>query len=154
MLYLTFRLVIIFVSLSGISLADTLIIKKYKKPSRTILDRKIIYMDMGQKPSAKTSSKSLANLSSPVTTKKSHVKTAPQKSFQVKGLESKSFKVTKLGKKSRLASIGKDLSKSFGKAPASADTIGEYNEDDWNDYAEYIELEESLSVNAKIKKHN
>ena len=156
MLYLTFRLLVLLMSLSGVSLADTLVIKKYKRPSKALLNRKIIYMDMGTRQSKQTNSKSLTSLSSPISTKLKPSSNSTKPASQVKQLERKKYKVGKLAKKQKLASIGKGLSKSFGRTKSSTESIGNYDEKDWEDYAEYqdIEMQESLSVNAKLRSRN
>ena len=127
---------------------NTIVIKKYKSKGNSLLDRKIIYMDMGEKPSTQASSKGLANLAAP--------SQKPVKAI-AKPVAKKSFQVKKLKNKTKLSSIGKDLRKNFGrgaKGQASQPDIGEYSDEDWGDYAEYreVELETSLGVSAKIKR--
>jgi hypothetical protein len=157
---LSYKLTLVFISLFGIAQAsDTLIIKKYKRPSKALLNRKIIYMDMGEAPRSQNSAKtsSLSALSAPVSTRAASAKTTnvPEKQYNVSKIQGKKFNVNKLGKKQKLASIGKSLKKSFGRSKEdSGPGVGEYNDEDWGDYTEYkeVELEESLGVSAKIRR--
>lgn len=161
--YLIYKLTLLILLTTSVCNADnTIIIKKYKRPSRSLLDRKIIYMDMGTKPTpqAKNSS-SLSDLASPSTTltpprpqastaATNQVKSLNKKSYQVKKLVKDKFNISKLEKKTRLSSLGKGIGQ---RASSSENDFGEYNEDDWGEYTEYrdVVLEESLGVSARIK---
>lgn len=133
-------LVLIIINIFSTSLCrseNTIIIKKYDKPSKAILSKKIIYMDMGTKNSGaqKSNSSSLNTLSElkSNTVPEKNLATKPQ--IKINKIEAKKFKVNKLSK----------------ETPESTD-IGTYNDEDWQEFTQYTEvfMEESLDVNAKL----
>jgi hypothetical protein len=160
--YLKIKVITVFAFIINTNLTafadNTIIIKKYKRPSKSLLDRKIIYMDMREAPSnSNANSIGLNKLSSPGQSSKAEVKQIPQKIYQVKDLEKKQFGVNTLAKKSQLDSIGKNLSKSFNRktdaGQGDLNSASEYSDKDWDEYTQYtdIVMEESLNVQAKIR---
>ncbi len=141
MRYLNERiLILIIVNIFSFSIChseNTIIIKKYDKPSKAILNKKIIYMDMGTKSpgSQKNNSSSLKTLSElkSNTVPEKNLATKPQ--IKINKIVAKKFKVNKLSK----------------NTPESTDT-GIYHDEDWQEYTKYTEvfMEESLDVNAKL----
>jgi hypothetical protein len=157
--YLNIRLFTAFIiclsSWSNCLADNTIIIKKYKKPSKALLNRKIIYMNMGNAPAASsTQSKGLSNLASPVQNSKPIAKSIPQKTYKVKSLDKKGFAINKLTQKPQLDSIANGLDRQNTNG-SNIDNSGEYIDDDWGEYTEYkdVVMEESLGVSARIRQH-
>lgn len=141
-----------------VSASNTIIIKKRKRPSNTLLDKKIIYLKQEQANSQRVNA-SLASFANPQISQPTSSTSFPAKQkpkLIIKKIEEKNFNIQKPKTKELLSSLKLDLKKKLRPQNTvnNNNSIGNYQEEDWQAYTKETNIEDFrvLHVHAKIKR--